>query len=613
MDSTSLADATNYRVVVSNSAGSINSKTAKLSVLDPPAFVAQPQDMLFATGGNATLEVAVSGSKTLLFKWFKDGSEIPKATKSRLTLKKASAARDDGTYKVEVTNGAGSITSDDFNVSIISPVEVSADPEDASFVMGTEGTLSVTASGGGTITYQWEKLDPKSKKWSPVDGATSATLTVPDLQSSSVGEYRCVVDNGASKDYSKDADLGMYIVPAFKTHPRSYSVNEARKVTLKALATGDPSPSYQWEKSVDGGANWEEVSKATRAELAFSKVSTLNAGLYRVKAINGGGAVTSDEATLVVYFAPRISTQPQALSVNEGDAVNLSVESTSLDAKGTTATFTWYQNKKAVKDGDGVSGSRTADLSIAGASLETIGSYYCVIKNSVGSVKSSTAKVSVLLKPFSTKSLKSLSLAEGKTATFSASIQGGKPITLQWQKDGEDIAGQTSNKLSLRGVETADSGTYSIVAANAAGSLTLSADLTVAAASTAARTSSDSIQLTEESLLSAVEDADGDGMSNLLEYALGSDPASSDSTFAPLVDTVEDGNGESYVSFSYTENKAVQDVNYVIEKSVDLKTWEPVDLSTATVNRLDRSTFTQVTVYIPSSGGSNFFRVQVTK
>ena len=107
-----------------------------------------------------------------------------------------------------------------------------------------------------------------------------------------------------------------------------------------------------------------------------------------------------------------------------------------------------------------------------------------------------------------------------------------------------------------------------------------------------------------ESLLSAVEDADGDGMSNLLEYALGSDPASSDSTFAPLVDTVEDGNGESYVSFSYTENKAVQGVEYVIEKSVDLTTWEPVDLSTATVNRLDRSTFTQVTVYIPSSGGA---------
>ncbi|MEK9984915.1 MAG: hypothetical protein VW879_09235, partial [Opitutae bacterium] len=123
----------------------------------------------------------------------------------------------------------------------------------------------------------------------------------------------------------------------------------------------------------------------------------------------------------------------------------------------------------------------------------------------------------------------------------------------------------------------------------------------------------DSIQLTVACLLAGVLDAYGVGMATLVVNALGSDPASSDSTFAPLVDTVEDGNGESYVSFSYTENKAVQGVNYVIEKSVDLKTWEPVDLSTATVNRLDRSTFTQVTVYIPSSGGSNFFRVQVIK
>ena len=102
--------------------------------------------MLFATGGNATLEVTVTGSKTLRYKWFKDGSEIPKATKNRLTLKKATAARNDGTYKVEVSNGGGTITSEQFNVSIITPVEVTKDPKDASFVMGAAGTLTVTAT-----------------------------------------------------------------------------------------------------------------------------------------------------------------------------------------------------------------------------------------------------------------------------------------------------------------------------------------------------------------------------------------------------------------------------------------------------------------------------------
>ena len=612
IDSTALGDATNYRVVVSNSAGSVNSKTARLSVLDPPAFVIQPQDMLFATGSNATLEVDVTGSKTLRYKWYKDGSEIPKATKSRLTIKKVSAARDNGTYQVEVENGAGKMTSDEFNVSIISAVEVTDDPVDASFVMGTEGTLSVTATGGGTITYQWEKFDPKSRKWAAVEGATSATLTVADVQSGTVGEYRCVVDNVASSDYSKGGDLGMYIVPTFKTHPRSYSLNEARKVTLKAFANGDPDPSYQWEKSTDDGASWQEVSKATKSELAFSKVSTNNAGRYRVKAINGGGITTSDEATLIVYFAPRITTQPVASSVNEGDAVNLSVVATSLDSKGTTSTYVWYKDKKAVKDGDGVSGAKTADLSIATAGVVNAGSYYCVIKNSVGSVQTSSAKVTVMLKPYSTKTLKSLSLADGKTATFSASISGGKPVTYQWQKDGADISGQVANKLSLRGVKASDSGIYSIIATNAAGSFTLSADLTVAAAASVAEADDTITELDEESLLSAVEDADGDGMSNLLEYALGSDPANNESTFEPLVDTVEDGSGATYVSFSYTENKSVTDVNYIVERSVDLKNWEPVDLANASVNRVDRGGFTEVTAFIPTTDGSGFLRVSVT-
>ena len=51
-------------------------------------------------------------------------------------------------------------------------------------------------------------------------------------------------------------------------------------------------------------------------------------------------------------FAPRITTQPVTQSVNEGDPVSLSIESTSLDSNGTTSTFTWYKDKKAVKDGE---------------------------------------------------------------------------------------------------------------------------------------------------------------------------------------------------------------------------------------------------------------------
>ena len=605
-----LSDATNYRVLVTNIAGEVKSRTARLVVLDPPVFTNQPANMLFASGSNASVLLNVTGSKTLRYKWFKDGVEIPKATKNKLTLKKVSPARDNGTYQVEVENGAGKATSDEFNVSVISAVKITANPAGDAFVQGQPATLDVTTTGDGTITYQWEKLDAKSRKWISVEGANSATLTIADMQPENVGDYRCLVDNGASRAYSKPGELGMYVVPTIKTHPRSASVNEGSKVTLQTAANGDPSPTYQWERLNVDGVTWDPIPKATKAELKFSKIKTDNAGSYRVRAINGGGFITSNEANLEVYHEPRITTHPLSVTVNEGDAINLTTTVESLDSKGNTSTYTWYNGKSTVKNGGGVSGAKTANLTIATASAESLGSYYCSIKNGVGSVKSKTAKVTVLLKPYSTKELKSLSLVEGKTATFSASIRGGKPITFNWQKDGVDISGETKNKISRRGVKVSDAGTYSIIASNAAGSLTLSAELTVAAKATDAIAGA-RVPLDEASRLSAVEDADGDGMSNLLEHALGSDPASNVSTHSPIVDSVEDGSGDTFVSFSYSENKSATGITYIVERSTDLKTWEPVDLSKASVNRIDRGTFTEVTAFIPATDGNGFLRVRI--
>jgi hypothetical protein len=607
MDNISLEDSGSYRCILTNPSGTRYSKTVSLTVMELPVINEQPSDRVFALGSTANIVIDVAGSNPITYQWFKDGVPIPKATKNKVTLKKVTAAKDNGTYWIEAENGVGKITSDEFQISVIGSVEVTADPEDAAFVKGQSGTLSITAIGDGTLLYQWEKFDPKSRKWSAVEGATSPTLTIADVQPEQLGDYRCMVDNGASRDYSKGGELGMYIVPTFKTQPRSYSINEGRKVSLKTVANGDPTPTYQWEKLNGDGVTWESIPKATKAELQFSKIKNENAGKYRVKAINGGGSATSDEADLVVYYAPRILAQPVSASVNEGTAINLGITVDSLDSKGTTSTYTWYNGKKAVKDGDGISGASTSILGIANASAENAGSYYCLVKNSVGTVKSRSAKITVILKPYSTKQMKTLNLPEGKTATFSASFKGGKPMTFKWQLNGVDIPGETKNKLTIRGVDSSRVGTYLITATNDAGSNFLEAQLTVVAKAVSAP----GVDVQQEDLLSAEVDSDSDGLSNLLEHALGSDPAKNDSTYFPFVDTVEDGSGRTYVSFSYSENKSATDVTYIVERSSDLKTWEPVDLSSASVNRLDRDNFTEVTIFIPASDGSGFFRVRV--
>jgi len=184
-------------------------------------------------------------------------------------------------------------------------------------------------------------------------------------------------------------------------------------------------------------------------------------------------------------------------------------------------------------------------------------------------------------------------------------------MTYQWQKDGSPISKQTKNKLSLRGIKPSDSGTYSLVATNPAGSLTLNATLTVAAASIHGEGIDDAPQAGKPDLKSVTADLDNDGLPDLLEYALGSDPARNGSTFNPVVDTVQDGNDQYFVSFSYTRSKVATGLTYVVERSSDLHAWEPLDLSAASVSTLDRGSFTEITIYIPTTEVSGFFRVRV--
>ena len=532
------------------------------------------------------------------YEWFKDGASIGTTRSNKLTLRKVKAADHDGTYSVKVANAVGEATSNDFAVTIIDAVDITTRPVSAGVVEGQAGQFTVTATGGGTLAYQWQKYDSKKRVWNDVAGATTAVLDIASMGSGDEGVYRCRVTNGPSTAYSKSATLSMYTPPTFKSHPRAAKVKEYAKLTLKAEALGIPAPRYQWQKLAADGTTWEDVSRANKSVLAFRKLYKEHAGKYRAVATSAGGTTISNEADIVVYYAPRISANLASQSANEGDTVTFALTAEALDAKGTSITYTWYKDKKAIKDGGAISGAGTPTLTLTGVSASEAGSYNCQLKNGAGRVYSLSAKLAVLLKPYASKPLRSLDLAEGKNATFSASIKGGRPLTYQWQKDGANIAGQTKNKLSLRAVKSSDAGTYKLIATNPAGTLELEATLAVTAAARIADTPAHDAELASRE-------------TTVLQQALGANPTTGQ-TFQPQIDTVDDGTGTTYLSFSYTENKSAIGMTYVVERSSDLVNWEPVDLSNASVNRLDRGTFNEVTVFVPANNGNGFLRVRVT-
>ena len=180
-------DSGNYRSSLTNTLGTTFSKTAKLQVLAKPAFTTEPTDQSFLVGKTGNVYVYVSGSKPLSFEWFKDGESIATSTSNKLSLRKMKASEHDGTYSVKVSNPVGEVTSEDFQVSVIEPVKIDANPVDAGIVSGEAGSLTVNASGGGTLSYQWVKYDAKSRKWSNVEGATSATLNITGITEAEEG------------------------------------------------------------------------------------------------------------------------------------------------------------------------------------------------------------------------------------------------------------------------------------------------------------------------------------------------------------------------------------------------------------------------------------------
>lgn len=104
------ADAGTYTVVASNSAGSVMSHRAVLTViggtLAAPVIEVSPSSLHVARGDRASLALAARGG-SLAYQWKKDGHDLAGATAPTLTFT-AAAPADMGIYSARVSNAAGS-------------------------------------------------------------------------------------------------------------------------------------------------------------------------------------------------------------------------------------------------------------------------------------------------------------------------------------------------------------------------------------------------------------------------------------------------------------------------------------------------------------------------
>jgi hypothetical protein len=245
------------------------------------------------------------------------------------------------------------------------------------------------------------------------------------------------------------------------------SVTVGGSVYLTVTAMGLSQLSYQWTMF---GTN---LPGATNYFLSMSGIQPAQQGDYNAVVSNPFGSVTSTVAHVTVLIPPGIVSQSSSTNVLAGQSFSLSVTPSG------TAPFTY----RWMFENANINGGTGQTLTINNAQAGNEGIYRVAINNAAGAITSAPVFVRVLpAAPLIVTNPVSLIVPASSNAAFSASAIGSQPLTYQWYFQGAPIAGASSSQYSLLGVQSSNSGSYKLVAANSMGSATSSvASLTVTA------------------------------------------------------------------------------------------------------------------------------------
>ena len=229
-----------FTVEVGNSVSKVTSGNAVLTVTAvpvAPSIGTQPASQSLASGQAATFTVAATGTGELAYQWKRknDGAtefaNIPGETSSSYTLSDAGLADNGALFTVVVKNSVGEATSTPATLTV-SAVVIGTQPAAQTVSLGSPVSLSVAATGKGTLTYQWKK---NGVNVTTGEGATASTYSIPVTATEDSGEYSVVVSNGLGSATSNAATLTVsrYSLVA-KTGGGTYELTEC----VKDLKTG---------------------------------------------------------------------------------------------------------------------------------------------------------------------------------------------------------------------------------------------------------------------------------------------------------------------------------------------------------------------------------------
>jgi len=363
--------------------------THYINLTSTPLLISEhPSSISVIEGESAQLNVVASSSELIRYQWLKDSFEIANETSASLFLSNISQSLE-GMYSVIVSTNNESIESLSALVSVPpspQPVSIMTHPTSLVTTEGDNVSLNVIAEGDGPLSYQWQKGG------SILVNETSSSLALQAITLLDAGTYSVTASNNINTVQSDFADISVLAavdpITIFE-QPANAFINEGSSVSFSVTASGGGFISYQWRK------NSQTIPEAYNSTYTINTTTVEDSGNYDVVLANSVGSEISQLAELIVISKVEpvaIISQPQSLSVNEGEPASLLVNASG----GGALNYLWF------KDGISILDSNSAHFLIDKTSPSDQGNYQVFISNEESSAQSKAVHLSIIPSPATT-------------------------------------------------------------------------------------------------------------------------------------------------------------------------------------------------------------------
>lgn len=487
-----------------------------------------PQNARVVVGSPATFKVVASGDAPISYQWSFGGNPISGATSDTFTINQTKST-DEGQYTVTVKNAAGEQTSDPVNLVVAAAPQITSQPKGALATAGAPISLSVTAIGATPLSYQWRK------DGQPVNGGTSATLTIAKSAVTDTGAYDVVVSNSAGTATSAPAvqvtilpltpitqDLVVHLPFDDTPDDTSGRGNNATLQGAPGFTTGKIGKALHFVTLKDGSqidyaslgypddlkfvdstdfsvSFWVNVT-SSEDDPSFISNKNWNSsnnpgwGVFEQGGGNTRIQVTGDSNKFSTSATPNVrdgAWHNMVVVFWRGQRVMTYVDGVLANDSPflTTGTIDTDDIGYAVNIGQDGTGAYTdngsADID---AMIDDVGIWRRILSpqeaKSIfvqGTQGADLTKASgeTLTPPTITSAPSSQAVGAGANVSFTVASDGSTPFTYVWKHNGTVISTATTATLTLNSVTTADAGTYTVDVSNGAGTASATVKLLV--------------------------------------------------------------------------------------------------------------------------------------